>query len=164
MRNFWDQKIWSHGTPLGYSGSLSPKVQDRIFSKHYFPFIWVPNDFPKPSDFFPSRKKLKTFPTRCGFSLTDYSKISEKCPFNTSKYFFIHFLFINICTFQPWQEKGFPGQRPGSPLVSVYYITLLSFAVVLCRVTHVLNDFHVQISALRQSLLLPNYFADFFIQ
>ena len=29
MRKILDQKFWSHGTPLGYMGSLSPKPQSR---------------------------------------------------------------------------------------------------------------------------------------
>ena len=33
MRNFLKQNFWSHGTPLGYVGSLSQKGPPEIFSK-----------------------------------------------------------------------------------------------------------------------------------
>ena len=39
MRKFLDPKFWSHGTPLGSVGALSPKALPKIFPHIYF---WVP--------------------------------------------------------------------------------------------------------------------------
>ena len=65
MRNFSDPKIWSHGTNLGYLGSLNQKALDKIFSKVVF---LDPFDVPEGPVIVASlfhAKILKTFPTRC---------------------------------------------------------------------------------------------------
>ena len=65
MRKFLNPKFWSHGTNLGYLGSLNQKALDEIFSKVVF---LVPLDVSEGPVVWPSlfhAKILKTVPTRC---------------------------------------------------------------------------------------------------
>ena len=50
MRKILDQKFWSHGTPLGFMGPLSPKAQSR--ATKFLGFL---------HDFIPILKNFKDF-------------------------------------------------------------------------------------------------------
>ena len=59
------KKFWSHGTPLGYLGSLSWDPLGRIFSKCVFLNLLNPLGLPIPSNAMEASKKLKNFPRGC---------------------------------------------------------------------------------------------------
>ena len=70
MRKILDQKIWSHGTHLGYLGPESQKGLDEKFSKLCFPIGIGPNESPDVLVPFLHAENLKKFPNRCDFPFT----------------------------------------------------------------------------------------------
>ena len=78
LREIFSKKIfWSHGTPLGYLGSLSRDPLGRIFSKCVFLNLLSPLGLPIPSNAMVASKKLKNFPRGCGLKRKK-SHISQK--------------------------------------------------------------------------------------
>ena len=67
LRENFSKKNWSHGTPLGYLGSLSRDPLGRIFSKCVFLNHLNPLGLPIPSNAMEASKKLKYFPRGCEF-------------------------------------------------------------------------------------------------
>ena len=72
MRKNFNQKFWSHGTPLGSSGSVSQKGQGRMFSKLLFPFHLGVNSCPDIVVTLQPTEKLNQLPTRCVKVTTDH--------------------------------------------------------------------------------------------
>ena len=67
MRQILTKKFWSHGTTLGYLGSLNPKTLDRMFSNLVFLVLWGAFEAPVKVATLFRTKRLKTFPSRCDY-------------------------------------------------------------------------------------------------
>ena len=78
MRKFLDQKIWSHGTSLGYLGSKSQADVGLGACRLQFLVIWGPSELPVPMKFHANAKNLKTAGSRCGSEAT-YTIFGREC-------------------------------------------------------------------------------------
>ena len=65
MRQILTKNFWSHGTTLGYLGSLNLKTLDRMFSNLVFLVLWGAFEAPVKVATLFRTKRLKTFPSRC---------------------------------------------------------------------------------------------------
>ena len=78
MRKFLRKFFWSHGTPLGYLGSLSQKGRPEIFSKWVLINLSNPLRHPEPLVDPLLTKNLDTAGPWCGLLLGLYSDSSTR--------------------------------------------------------------------------------------